>query len=62
MARDPIARAEAMLRERGVDTGELARVHDEVREEVQAAAETLEQTPPLTPTDLERDQEVPAHV
>lgn len=61
MARDPLARAEARLREQGVAEETLARVREEVAEELRSAAEELEQRPPLTAEDLERE-EAPAHV
>lgn len=60
MERDPIARAEARLRELGVAEDELARVREDVAVELRRAAEELERRPPLTAEDLERE-EAPVH-
>ena len=59
MERDPIARAEARLREQGIAEDLLARVREEVADELRRAAEELEARPPLTAEDLEREE---AHV
>jgi len=61
MERDPIARAEARLRELGVADEALARVREQVAEELRGAAEELDARPPLTAADLERE-EAPVHV
>jgi pyruvate dehydrogenase E1 component alpha subunit len=61
IARDPIARAEAQLRERGVSDEQLAHAAEEVAADLRRAAEIVEQAPPLTAADLGLD-EVIAHV
>jgi pyruvate dehydrogenase E1 component alpha subunit len=56
-ARDPIARLEALLLAQGILAAEAAaRVWEEVRAEVSAAARAAEAEPPLTAADLGLDE------